>query len=553
MPTSRSDGPEAEKSQRKAPRPGSKGKAAAPASKGERAPAKGTSKPERRGNGPRKASAHDDVKAAGGKRGKRLGKPMREAAARNEAKAGGREKELVPAWKTVDAPTQGKRSKASADGKPAKGERAGKPSRAAGDGKASKFAKTDASTKPSKFVKSDAPAKPSKFAKSDAPAKPSKFVKTDAPAKVAARPKLTSDVSKKSEKPRLAVNRTPAPVVDESEADDLEAIEGAPVERTPKRRRPIEPVTEGPFKAGTVAIIGRPNVGKSTLVNALLGENLTIVSSRPQTTRDAILGVRTLGKRQLAVLDTPGLHKTGSRLGTHMNAAVSEAVERADLVLFVTEPPVKGSGVRSADREILERLKPGAKVVLGLNKVDEIAPKERLLPMLKSLSEVREFVEIVPFSARDEDNVDRLFTVLAELLPEGEPLFDEETLTDRPMRFFAAEYVREQLLRKIRDEIPHGVGVIVDSWDSRPTLDHIEMTVLVARESHKPIVLGAGGEMLTLIGSQARARLEKLTGRQAVLKIFVRVEPGWFDRADRLRDLGYVTDVSTERPLVDPS
>jgi GTP-binding protein Era len=321
--------------------------------------------------------------------------------------------------------------------------------------------------------------------------------------------------------------------------------------RTPKRRRPITPVTEGPFKAGTVAIVGRPNVGKSTLVNALLGENLTIVSSRPQTTRDAILGVRTLGKRQLAVLDTPGLHKSGSKLGTHMNAAVSEAVERADLVLFVTEAPVKGSAVRPADREILERLGPKAKVVLGLNKVDEVEPKERLLPMLEALSKVRDFVEIVPFSARSEDNVDRLFSVLAELLPEGDPLFDEETLTDRPMRFFAAEYVREQLLRKIRDEIPHGVGVMVDVWEPRERFDHIEMTVLVARESHKPIVLGAGGEMLTRIGSEARARLEKLTGRQAVLKIFVRVEPGWFDRADRLRDLGYVSSTSPARTLVE--
>jgi len=333
---------------------------------------------------------------------------------------------------------------------------------------------------------------------------------------------------------------------------DAPAILDEPREpRPPKRRRPITPVTEGPFKAGTVAIVGRPNVGKSTLVNALLGENLTIVSSRPQTTRDAILGVRTLGKRQLAVLDTPGLHKSGSKLGTHMNAAVSEAVERADLVLFVTEAPVKGSAVRLADREILERLGPKAKVVLGLNKVDEVEPKERLLPMLEALSKVRDFVEIVPFSARSEDNVDRLFSVLAELLPEGDPLFDEETLTDRPMRFFAAEYVREQLLRKIRDEIPHGVGVIVDVWEPRERFDHIEMTVLVARESHKPIVLGAGGEMLTRIGSEARARLEKLTGRQAVLKIFVRVEPGWFDRADRLRDLGYVSSTSPARTLVE--
>jgi GTP-binding protein Era len=340
----------------------------------------------------------------------------------------------------------------------------------------------------------------------------------------------------------------PAPL---AEVDAPAILEEPREPRTPKRRRPITPVTEGPFKAGTVAIVGRPNVGKSTLVNALLGENLTIVSSRPQTTRDAILGVRTLGKRQLAVLDTPGLHKSGSKLGTHMNAAVSEAVERADLVLFVTEAPVKGSAVRPADREILERLGPKAKVVLGLNKVDEVEPKERLLPMLEALSKVRDFVEIVPFSARSEDNVDRLFSVLAELLPEGDPLFDEETLTDRPMRFFAAEYVREQLLRKIRDEIPHGVGVIVDVWEPRERFDHIEMTVLVARESHKPIVLGAGGEMLTRIGSEARARLEKLTGRQAVLKIFVRVEPGWFDRADRLRDLGYVSSTSPARTLVE--
>ena len=476
MSTSRSDGPRAEKSQRKAPRPASKGKAAAPAPKPVRPFAKATSKGDAPEKAPRKGPGRDAVKGS-----PKSGRPDAAKAKRDDAKG------------KPDAAAKGKFGP-SRGGAPA-------------DTKAARPARPDA--------------KPAVVSEAKSPAKP-----------------------------RFSAPRALPPEPVEAEVEHDRPVD---VERTPKRRRPIEPVTEGPFKAGTVAIIGRPNVGKSTLVNAILGEQLTIVSSRPQTTRDAILGVRTLGRRQIAVLDTPGLHKTGSRLGAHMNAAVGEAVERANVVLFVTEPPVRGSAVRPDDRAILERLQPNAKVVLGLNKVDTIVPKERLLPMLKALSEVREFVDIVPFSARDEDNVERLFAVLAELLPESEPIFDPETLTDRPMRFFAAEYVREQLLRKIRDEIPHGIGVIVDSWEARETLDYIEMTVLVARDSHKPIILGAGGDMLTRVGTEARARLENLTGRQAVLKIFVRVEPGWFERVDRLRDLGYVAEVTAARPLVDPT
>ena len=491
MPTPRSAGPKADKSERKDPRPTSKGKPpAAPSRPASSAAAKvPADRPATKSGGERR-----------GKTWKRPGRTSRPTGANGRTHGPATEEIL---------------------------ERASKFTRPGFDPKAEKGTKR-------------APA---------ALAKEPRDAKKNAPAAAA---------TKADKKAPAARARGPvaSPAVDENnENDDAKNDQMAVGEtrRTPTRRRAITVVTEGPFKAGTVAIIGRPNVGKSTLVNAILGEQLTIVSSRPQTTRDTILGVRTLGQRQLAVLDTPGLHKASSKLGAHMNAAVTDAVERADIVLFVTEPPARGHAVRPADRAILSRLRPGAKVVLGLNKVDTVVPKERLLPMLEALSEVREFVSIVPFSARDEDNVERLFAVLAELLPEGEALYDDDTLTDRPLRFFAAEYVREQLLRKIRDEIPHGVGVVVDSWEPRETLDYVELTVLVARESHKPIVLGARGEMLQSIGTEARARLEKLTGRQAMIKIFVRVEPDWFERPDRLRELGYAAESTIDRLLVEPS
>ena len=536
MPTPRSAGPKADKSERKDPRPTSKGKPpAAPSRPASSAAAKvPADRPATKSGGERR-----------GKTWKRPGRTSRPTGANGRTHGPATEEILERASKFTRPGFDPKAEKGTkrAPAALAKEPRDAKKNAPAALAKEPRDAKKGP---PAALAKEPRDAKKNA---SSALAKEPRDAKKNAPAAAA---------TKADKKAPAARARGPvaSPAVDENnENDDAKNDKMAVGEtrRTPTRRRAITVVTEGPFKAGTVAIIGRPNVGKSTLVNASLGEQLTIVSSRPQTTRDTILGVRTLGQRQLAVLDTPGLHKASSKLGAHMNAAVTDAVERADIVLFVTEPPARGHAVRPADRAILSRLRPGAKVVLGLNKVDTVVPKERLLPMLEALSEVREFVSIVPFSARDEDNVERLFAVLAELLPEGEALYDDDTLTDRPLRFFAAEYVREQLLRKIRDEIPHGVGVVVDSWEPRETLDYVELTVLVARESHKPIVLGARGEMLQSIGTEARARLEKLTGRQAMIKIFVRVEPDWFERPDRLRELGYAAESTIDRLLVEPS
>ena len=301
-----------------------------------------------------------------------------------------------------------------------------------------------------------------------------------------------------------------------------------------------------PRRAGTIAIVGRPNVGKSTLLNAMLGERLAITSHHPQTTRDRIAGILSSPKAQLVFHDTPGIHAPRNRLGKRMNEVAHATASACDVVLFVAEVPRGAAAVVDpADVELLRAVPAGRPVVLALNKVDRVLDKTKLLDLLAAYAEARDFAALVPVSAKKKDGVERLVRTLEPLLPEGEPLFPEDDISDRPVRFFVAELVREQILARTREEVPHGVAVTVDAFEepaaARAKKDVIKITITihVAKESHKGIVIGKGGKMLESIGSAARERAERLLGRRVHLDVRVRATPGWFDDAGRLAELGY--------------
>jgi GTP-binding protein Era len=313
--------------------------------------------------------------------------------------------------------------------------------------------------------------------------------------------------------------------------------------------RKHEPAPAGPQRAGTIALIGRPNVGKSTLLNALLGERIAITSHHAQTTRDRIAGILTKEGVQFVFLDTPGLHRPRHKLGERMNELARTAAAECDVAVFMTEPETRhaegglaiGATVRADDREIVNAIPAKTPVVLVINKVDKVKPKHLLFPLLEAWGKERELAAIVPLSAlsRTREGADRLLDEVAKHLPENEPLFDEEELSDKPVRFFVGEFVREQILRRTRQEVPHGVAVTVESFDESARLVRIAVTVHVAKESHKGIIIGDGGKMLGAVGRAARLRAEELLGRKVHLETFVRATPGWFDDAARLADMGY--------------
>ena len=308
---------------------------------------------------------------------------------------------------------------------------------------------------------------------------------------------------------------------------------------TPPAATPSDPP---PIKrAGLVAMVGRSNVGKSTLMNALLGEALAIVSPTPQTTRHRILGVVRHEDAQIGLLDTPGLHRPQNRLGKLMNSAARGAVEEADVVLFVTAPVKEGGRlqVSPGDRTLLADIGQGKPTILVVNKIDLARPKQALLPLLSELSRLREFAAVVPISARSEDGLDLLLKEICPRLPEREALWPEEDLTDRPARFFVAEFVREEILHLTRQEVPYGVTVSVDSYVETGKLARIQATIHADRESHKPILIGKGGSMLREIGTAARERVEGLLGQKVHLELFVRVTEGWAENPERLREFGY--------------
>jgi GTP-binding protein Era len=292
----------------------------------------------------------------------------------------------------------------------------------------------------------------------------------------------------------------------------------------------------GPLRAGFAALVGRPNVGKSTLLNALCGEKLSIVTPRPQTTRHRVLGVVNRPAAQIAFVDTPGLHRGQQRaLNRAMNRTAAAALADADVVVFVVE------ALRWTDEDeaALERIRrSGRPVVAVVNKADRARPRDRLLPFIAELAGRAEFLEIVPVSALRADNLERLIEVISRHLPESPQLFPAETVTDRDLRFRIAETIREKLTLELNQEVPYGIAVEIESLNREDGQVVVSAVIWVDREGQKPIVIGAGGARLKRVGSAARRELNALTGERFHLTLWVKVREDWADNAQALRALG---------------
>ncbi|MCS7277501.1 MAG: GTPase Era [Aquificaceae bacterium] len=299
------------------------------------------------------------------------------------------------------------------------------------------------------------------------------------------------------------------------------------------------------MKVGYVAIVGKPNVGKSTLLNQILGSKISIISPKPGTTRIRVLGVKNIpGQAQIVFLDTPGIYKPKDALGEAMVEMASSSLSDADVILFMIDAE---DGFREDDRQVFERyIKPYAKdkvIFLIINKVDRVGGVENLLPMAEELSkEYPQIKEIIPISALKGYNVEELIKTLLKYLPEGEPLFPEDMVTDLPFRLMAAEIIREKVLLKVHQEIPQGVAVMVTEVSEGvhdPNVLVVKADIIVDRENYKPIIIGKGGRMIKAIGKMAREELELITGRKVYLELFVRVKPDWKKRPELVKSFGY--------------
>jgi len=286
-----------------------------------------------------------------------------------------------------------------------------------------------------------------------------------------------------------------------------------------------------------VAIIGRPNVGKSTLVNALVGERVSITSRKPQTTRDRVLGVRTDSEAQYIFVDTPGFQRHHrNALNLRMNEAVTGALKDVDAIVLVIE----SGGWTDADQQVLQLLPvDSGNVILAINKSDLLTERDRLLPLMADSMNRYKFRAIVPVSAEKSRQLDDLLREIRPMLPEGMLLFDEGQYTDRSARFLAAESVREKAYRLLGDELPYGIAVTIDRWDESRATTQIAATLFVEREAHRPIVIGKDGAKLREISRLARADIEQTIGNPVFLEVWVRVKRGWSDDARAMKSLGY--------------
>ncbi len=292
-----------------------------------------------------------------------------------------------------------------------------------------------------------------------------------------------------------------------------------------------------PHRAGFIAVVGRPNVGKSTLVNALVGAKISIVSSKPQTTRHRILGVRSLDDAQFVFVDTPGFQtRHRNALNQAMNRVVSQSLAEVDSVLFLIE----AMRFEPADERVMKLLPQDVPTILVVNKVDQVADKTRLLPFLQQVASRHDFAEIVPLSAQDARDAERLLGIVRPYLPEAGPMFDEDAVTDRSERFLAAEILREKVFRLTGDEIPYGVAVEIEQFSEESSgLRRIGAVIWVDRDAHKPILLGKGGEHLKRIASEARQDMQRLFDARVHLECWIKVKSGWTDNAALLRSLGH--------------
>ena len=295
-------------------------------------------------------------------------------------------------------------------------------------------------------------------------------------------------------------------------------------------------MTTPAHRTGRIAIVGRPNVGKSTLLNRMVGTKLSITSNRPQTTRHSLNAIVTEADSQMVLIDTPGFQtEHGGELNRLMNRTVSDSIGGVDIVLFVIEAMKFGR----EDRKLLPLLPKDIPVLLIVNKVDKLADKAVLLPFLAETSKVFAFSEIVPVSAAKGTQVARLRELLKPYLPEGPAQHDEDEITDRSERFLAAELVREKLFRLLGEELPYAATVMVEKFEMQGEMRHIHIAIIVDKDNHKAMVIGKGGEKLKQIGTQARIDMEKLFGGKVFLELWVQVKSGWADSLKALKSLGY--------------
>ena len=293
------------------------------------------------------------------------------------------------------------------------------------------------------------------------------------------------------------------------------------------------------FKSGFATLIGRPNVGKSTLMNYLIGQKIAITSNKPQTTRNRIQTVLTTEEGQIVFVDTPGIHKAKNKLGEYMVNIAERTLNEVDVVLWLVEPT---TFIGAGEKHIADQLqKVHTPVILVINKVDMVK-REEVLPAIAAYKDLYEFAEIVPVSARSGENTDELLRVIMKYLPYGPQFYDEDTITDQPERQIVAELIREKALHCLNEEIPHGIAVIIESMKKNRKVMHIDATIICERDSHKGIIIGKQGNMLKKIGSTARYEIEKMLGCQVNLKLWVKVKKDWRDSEYLMKNFGYRED-----------
>lgn len=290
------------------------------------------------------------------------------------------------------------------------------------------------------------------------------------------------------------------------------------------------------FKSGFVTLIGRPNVGKSTLMNYLIGQKIAITSNKPQTTRNRIQTVLTKEQGQIVFVDTPGIHKAKNKLGEYMVNVAERTLNEVDVVLWLVEP---STFIGAGEQHIIEQLqKVKTPVILVINKTDMVR-KEEVLTFIDAYRKTYDFAEIVPVSARNGDNTDELVKVVMQYLPDGPQFYDEDTITDQPERQIVAELIREKALHCLKEEIPHGIAVAIDTMKMQKKTMHIDATIICERDSHKGIIIGKQGTMLKKIGSIARFEIERMLNCKVNLKLWVKVQKNWRDSDFMMKNFGY--------------
>ena len=292
------------------------------------------------------------------------------------------------------------------------------------------------------------------------------------------------------------------------------------------------------YKSGFVTLIGRPNVGKSTLMNHLIGQKIAITSEKPQTTRNRIQTVYTDERGQIIFLDTPGIHKAKNKLGEYMVNVAENTLKELDVILWLVEPT---TFIGAGERHIAEQLsKIKTPVILVINKIDTVKSKEEILTFIAAYKDILNFAEIIPVSALKEMNIEDVKSSIFKYLPAGPQFYDEDTVTDQPMRQIAAELIREKALRMLDDEIPHGIAVVIDQMKERPNgIIDVDATIVCERDSHKGIIIGKGGSMLKRIGTAARMEIENLMDTKVNLKLWVKVRREWRDSDMYMKNYGY--------------